>query len=145
MTRQSAQGEYPSPPLGPVEAQVVVTQAPEPKFVAGDESFRRRTLVSLRAAVEQISYLEVTHGNCEGNLNAMVTICLRPKKIRVAIEAIKADIRHVWQEQGELSPCTFMKFVDTLTGFDFRFAISNDAGAFVTGIVRVDVARESWQ
>jgi hypothetical protein len=124
------------------EEQVVQAETPPQVFLPGDQMFRGLALTSLRAAMERIPYLEMTHAKSDGTLSAMITMRLRLRKTHVPIEAIKADIRNVWRQTTLVSPQSVVKFVDTTSVFEFRFAHIHEGGTFVTGAVMVELPRE---
>lgn len=132
--------EIPQDDIAVADLSRTETVPDTPCYTPASESQRMQALDKAVKAVRRLQYLQMTGSTAEGGSKEMVQVRLEPKRGRFDAEAIKADMRNVWQLDVAGTGQGIYRIADTPDGFDFRFALLEEGGEFVTGLIAVNLA-----
>jgi hypothetical protein len=107
-------------------------------YMPGSEAARGLLLLKLRQALSEVPYLRIVSASSEGSRSEMVSIQVR-STICSAAETAEADIRTVWERSIVGSSTSILRIHDKPDGFDFKFALLQEAGDFLTCSIGVSV------
>jgi hypothetical protein len=84
-------------------------------------------------------FLQETHATHGGPTGEMLLFEVTVNGGTYTTEAIKSDLRRIWKQDVAGSRDAVFTFVDTTTGFVFRFALFYTCREFVTGSIAVRI------
>jgi hypothetical protein len=123
----------------PAKPQIVGSAS----YAPANEDGRAYTLDIMVRGVRRLQYLEIVRCTQEGDTRQMVQVHVWAERTRYPAEKIKADLRTMWRLDVAHSSSALYRIEDKMSGgFEFRFALMQDNGEFVTGLFVVDVSEK---
>lgn len=104
---------------------------------ASQQVARSRILKRIVDAGKRLAVL--ASASLDGDDDEMLRVRLYSPHALLTSDPFMADLRDAWKNEIARSGTALVRLVDTITGFEFRFALLDECGEVVTGLVSVDL------